>query len=339
MKAINVFLSSVGRRTYIVQYFKEALRGVGSLHAGDARMTYALQQADEQVITPLIYSNEYIPFLLDYCEKHAITAIVPLTDIDLPVLSKHREKFEKIGTRLIISPEKVTHICNDKWQTFCFLRDNGFHTPTSWISIDEALCAIERGELTYPIFMKPRWGMGSIGITKVNSAEEFPIAYRQIARATRETLLKYESAEDFDHAILVQEFLPGDEYGLDIINDLEGNYVNTIVKRKLAMRAGETDVAQIVDVPELKALGERLSATLKHYSNCDVDVFMCDGVPYVLELNCRFGGQYPFSHIAGANLPLQIVHWLQDKSSDIELCSAKVGVTACKDLVPVKISE
>lgn len=71
-------------------------------------------------------------------------------------------------------------------------------------------------------------------------------------------MLKYEAAQDKERCIIILEKLEGQEYGLDVINDLSKVYQGTIVKKKLAMRAGETDCAQIVGVPKLKLLGTRL---------------------------------------------------------------------------------
>ncbi len=85
---MNILLSSVGRRSYMVRYFKKALGKNGLVHAGNSVETYAMQVADRSVITPLIYDTTYIDFLFDYCKKNDINAIIPLFDIDLPVLSR-----------------------------------------------------------------------------------------------------------------------------------------------------------------------------------------------------------------------------------------------------------
>jgi len=54
-------------------------------------------------------------------------------------------------------------------------------------------------------------------------------------------------------------------------------------------------------------------------------------------LNARFGGGYPFSHIAGVNLPKTIINWLSNKPE--EYLSAKIGVLAQKDISMLDISE
>ena len=82
------------------------------------------------------------------------------------------------------------------------------------------------------MILKPRWGMGSIGIYKADNNEELEVFYKKLSREIFNTYLKYESSVDIEQSILIQEMIIGQEYGLDIINDLHGNYQNTIVKKE-----------------------------------------------------------------------------------------------------------
>lgn len=58
--------------------------------------------------------------------------------------------------------------------------------------------------------------------------------------------------------------IKGREYGLDVMNDLDGRYRATIVKEKMAMRSGETDAAGTIDNKELEGLGRTLGTLLCH---------------------------------------------------------------------------
>ena len=80
---MNVLLTSVGRRAYMVKYFKEALGEQGQVHVCNSDdLTVAFHYADKAVIAPLIYSDDYIPFLLRYCKENDIKILVSLFDID-----------------------------------------------------------------------------------------------------------------------------------------------------------------------------------------------------------------------------------------------------------------
>lgn len=328
---MNILLTSCGRRGYLVEYFTNVLHPQGGkVFAANSIYTHALSRADGYFLSPGIYDDTYIDSLLTYAEAHDISAIISLFDIDLPILAANRSRFEQKGIKLVVSDLRITELCNDKWATACYLKKIGLPHPRTFLSLEEAV-----EELSYPIIVKPRWGMGSIGVQKAETEEELRVLYKKVEREIMRTYLKFESQMDRENCVLIQECLLGDEYGLDVVNDLQGQYVNTIVKHKLAMRSGETDIAEIVDIPELSSYGRQLSEALQHIANLDVDCFIAKGKAYVLELNCRFGGQYPFSHIAGADLPRQIVRWLQGGETVSEWCSATIGIKACKEITPV----
>lgn len=328
---MNLLLTSVGRRSYLVKYFKEALDGNGQVHVSNSSgLSPAFPYADHSVVTPLAYSDSYIPFLLEYCQKNNIDAILSLLDLDLPVLAAHREQFAAVGTRLLISDSKVIEICNDKWLSYQFLRENEFQTPTTWISLE----AFHNDGGHFPVLIKPRWGMGSLSIFEAENEMELTVLFHKAKKATLcSPMLRYEAGQDMERCVVIQEKLNGQEYGLDIINDLTGKYQTTIVKKKLAMRAGETDCAQVEDVPVLKRLGQKISSVLGHIANLDADVFMADGKPYVLEMNARFGGGYPFSHLAGVDLPRAIVAWMDGKNVHPGILEAKINIIGHKDIV------
>lgn len=332
-KQLNILFTSAGRRSYLIKYFKEALGNTGKVHvANSSDVSTAFQAADYSVVTPLIYDESYIPFLLNYCEKNKIDAVISLFDIDLPILSGNKQKFAAIGTNVIVSEPETIEICNDKWKTFLFLRENGLSAPETYIHLEKAVRALESNEIHYPVIVKPRWGMGSIAVSEADNEEELRVLYAKAKRSIQKTYLKFESAQDMDESVMIQEKLEGQEYGLDVINNLDAKYQTTIVKLKYAMRSGETDCAVTMDDPHLKEIGCRLSGLMKHVGNLDVDVFLSDNKYYILEMNARFGGGYPFSHMAGVNLPKAIIAWLRKEHVDSSVLEECVGVRAQKDI-------
>lgn len=337
-KSINILLTSAGRRGYLVKYFQEAIKGKGKVCAANSEGdSAALKAADEAVVTPLIHDASYISFLLQYCRKNKVTAVIPLFDIDLPVLSKHRKEFEQIGTRVLVSDPEVIDICNDKWKMYQFLAKNGFDVLPTFIYIQDALRAIRKGKAHFPFIIKPRWGMGSLSVYEAENEKELEILYEKARREVFNCYLKYESMTDRTNSILIQEKVQGWEYGLDNISDLKGNYCITVVKKKEGMRAGETDCATVVNIPELTEFGKRLAAAAKHIANMDIDLVISDDKKYVLDMNARFGGGYPFSHEAGVNLPLAIVKWLQGEEVPIKMLTPRTGATYKKDIRIIEV--
>ena len=336
---MNILLTSAGRRTYMVEYFKKALNGSGKVFASNSVLTHTLLCADEYVLTPNIYEDQYISFLIKYCKQKNINAIISLFDIDLPVLSKNRSVFEKENIKLVVSNYKATQICNDKWETYNFLKNIGINQTPSFITVADTKVALSKKEIAYPLYLKPRWGMGSIGIYKAENDVELDVLYQKLHREIFDTYLKYESASDIEKSVIIQQAIKGQEYGIEILNDLNSKYVTTFAKKKIAMRSGETDIAETVDAKEFKDIAKKISVHLKHVAILDVDCFKTsDGNIAVLEMNCRFGGQYPFTHVAGVDVPKQIVQWLTGAGTDPKLLQITTGLTACKEITPAIIA-
>lgn len=309
---MNILFTCAGRRNYLINYFKEALKGEGKVYATDMQLTApALVDADVAVQVPAIYSPEYIPSLLKIVTENNIRAVISLNDLELPILSEAKGKIEALGAKVIVADEQAIKIAFDKWETVKFLEENNLKSPKTFIDLAEAKEAIEKGELQFPLVIKPRWGSASIGIDFPEDMEELELAYRLQSIRLKRTILAEASKDDIEHAILIQEKIPGKEYGMDVLNDFEGNYLGTFVRQKLQMRSGETDKAISVVNERFEKVGKIIGENLKHIGNLDCDVFEHEGELYVLELNPRFGGGYPFSHEAGMNTAAAYISWLK----------------------------
>lgn len=329
---MNVLLTSVGRRAYIVKYFKEVIGEVGQVHVCNSdNKSIAFKYADKKVISPLIYDENYIPFLVEYCKENRIDIMISLFDMDLLMLAKHKTEFQRVGTDVIVSNPQIIEICNDKWMTYEFLTKNGFNTPKSFLRINDVIKRIAAGSLLYPIVVKPRYGCGSISVAIAYDEEDLIYLTKKVNKEISTSYLKYESAVT-EEKVIYQECLKGQEYGADIINNLKGEMQNVIVRKKIAMRSGETDIAELVDEPIIREELSRLGEITKHIANMDCDVFLVDEKPYILEMNARFGGGYPFSHMGGCNLPQAIVNWVEGKDVSKKLISSRTGITGFKEI-------
>ncbi len=328
---MNVLFTCVGRRNYLLNYLREVLKPGDKIFATDMQRTApGMADADVAIEVPSIYDAGYIEAILGICEEHHIDAIISLNDLELPILSAHKSRFEAQGTRVLISSPEVIDITFDKLRTANFLRGIGLLTPKTFTKKEELTKALDEGEIDFPIVVKPRWGSASIGIEMPKDFEEFELTDRLSRLKLRRTILSTASAQQEAEALLYQEFLPGKEYGMDVLNDLEGNYVGTFVREKLSMRAGETDKAMSVIAPRFEVIGKTISQNLRHIGNLDCDVMEKEGNLYVLELNARFGGGYPFSHEAGARGIACYYEWLSGNSDVGEYLRYKPGLCFAK---------
>mgnify|MGYP002785251964 CR=1 FL=1 len=336
----NILFTCAGRRNYLINYFKAALKGHGQILAADMSfIAPAMAEADIAIKVSDIYSNTYFDELLDICKKYQVTAIISLNDLELPLLTARKAMFEAVGTKVLVSSEKVIEIGADKWETYKFLIEHGFKSPRTFIELDKAKEAIKKGEIQFPVVIKPRWGSASIGIDFAKNEDELELMYSLQSLKLKSTILANLSASDLDRAILIQEKLKGVEFGMDVVNDFDGNFVNCFTRQKLSMRAGETDKAKSVSGGGFVTVGKKLGETVKHIGNMDCDLFIEEnGDMYVLELNPRFGGGYPFSHEAGANTVAAYISWLNGEKNVSKHFNYKEGLIFSKydKLMPIK---
>mgnify|MGYP004531350383 CR=1 FL=1 len=322
---MNILFTCAGRRTYLLKYFKANLSEGDSIVATDMSLTApALQVADVKLQVPAVYDPEYVNVTLKLCKEHNIDALFSLNDLELPILAENKSLFEAIGVKVVVSDPRVIDIAFDKYKTAQWMESIGLTAPKTYINLGECKKALAAGEISFPLFMKPRWGSGSIGLESIADMEELDIYYGLLMKKIKKTILA--TASVGDEYIMIQEKLTGAEFGLDIMNDLNGNNVGVSVKKKLAMRSGETDKAITVDLPEVREMGRKIGESLGHIGNLDVDIMQrADGAYCVLELNPRFGGGFPFSYEAGVNFPLALIKWLKGETVNPEILKPEYG--------------
>lgn len=319
----------------MVDYFKEALQNDGGkVFAINSHLNApALFVADDYAVAPPIHSEGYVEFLIDYCIKNQIDLIVPLLDNDLPVLAKNKARFDSKGIYTLAPEEWVALLANDKFKTFQFLKDQGFETVPTYCDLEDFYTAKQKGEIDFPVIIKPRWGMGSLSVYLVENQEELDFYFKKAQREITNSFLKYESSQDPGRELLIMAYVTGEEYMLDILNDLDGNYQVTVVNRKLLRKGGETEAVETVKHEELEALGQKISKIFRFPLVMDADVFWTNGKAYILEFNPRFSGGYPFSHHAGIHLPKALIKWLKGEVVDPTLyLTPRIGSKAVKGI-------
>lgn len=322
---MNILFTCAGRRTYLLKYFKENMAEGDKVVATDMQLSApALQAADVKLQVPAVYDPEYVNITLNICKEQKIDALISLNDLELPILAENKAKFEALGVKVIVSDPQVIDIAFDKYKTAQWVESLGLVAPKTFVRLADVKEALAKGEIEFPLFMKPRWGSGSIGLESIADMEELDIYYNLLMKKIKKTILA--TASVGDEYIMIQEKLTGSEFGLDIMNDLNGKNVAVSVKQKLAMRAGETDKAVTVDLPEVREMGKKIGETLGHIGNLDVDIMQrADGAYCVLELNPRFGGGYPFSYEAGVNMPKAIIQWVKGEEVDPAILQPEYG--------------
>jgi len=328
---MNVMFTCAGRRNYLLKFFKEILGNKGLIIAGDLDdHASALQEADKAFKLPEIYDDNYFSTLLEICKKNDVKLIIPLNDLELPLLAKIQGKFKESGIIPVISSSEVIDICFDKVKTRDFLEKIKIKVPKTYLSLEKAKQDLKDDIIKFPVVIKPRWGSGSLNMFYPKNMEQLELAYKLISSEIKNSILAKANYDSKESPIIIQEKIEGIEYGIDIVNDLKGNYSTTFTKKKLSMRCGETDKAVTIKDERLEILGETIGKNLKHVGNLDCDIIEKDGRLYVIDMNPRFGGHYPFAHIAGANIPLALIKWANNEIPDSSWKNMKPNITSAK---------
>lgn len=297
---MNILLLSSGTRNKIVQYFKETLENKGRVICTDmSELAPSLYEADMYYIVPRISDPKYIEIILDICKKEKIDAVLSLIDPELSLLAQHKEEFETIGTVVIGSDYKLCEMSLDKYEMFKWLEKHGYNCAKSYLSIEKFMEDVKQGKIDFPVFVKPIKGSASIAITKVYNKESL------------ENL--FQNSEN----LMIQEFLDGQEIGADVYIDMISKEpVSIFTKKKLLMRAGETDKAVSFKNEELFTLISQFVREAGYIGEIDIDVFDIDGMYYISEVNPRFGGGYPHAYESGADHIKMIVNNLENRRNE-----------------------
>lgn len=278
---MNLLFTGVGRRIELLQAFRNAalvLNKELKIYGADMTGTApALAYCDFIRKVVAMKDEKYIDNLLQICAEDYIDLVIPTIDTDLLVLSLNKKRFEAIGTKVLISTPEMVRICRDKNNTSQFFVDCGLCAPmpvNDWTQYKNG----------YPAFIKPKDGSSSINAFKVENAKELEVYATQI--------------EDY----IVQPFVEGKEYTIDIFCDFDGNPISIVPRERVQIRAGEVLKTKITMDDTMINESKTLCKAFKPCGPMTVQ-FIRDvhtGKDFFIEINPRFGGGAPLSMKAGA---------------------------------------
>jgi carbamoyl-phosphate synthase large subunit len=185
--------------------------------------------------------------------------------------------------------------------------------------LDQAFLDLKNGDLEFPLIVKDRFGTGSVGQLFASNKDELFLAYKYIESRKNLKMLKCLDVNEDEPSTIIQEVLTGKEVGLQVVNDLNKKHIISVQMNIFSRWASETESVEIICNKDVLHLGERLSQLLGHVGVLDCDLFLNDRGLHVLDLNPRFGGQYPFAHEAGADLPKAFLNGFANYNPNINL--------------------
>lgn len=325
---MNILILSAGTRDKVVQYFKKEIGDRGRIIATDcSNLAPAVYDADAFYLVPRITAPEYLDVILDICRKEQITGVFSLIDPELSLLAKEREKFLAVGTTPIISDYDLVETCFDKYRMYQLLQKMQIPTGKCYVDKEAFYRAAEKGEISYPVFVKPVKGSASLHINQVGSDKELEVLF------------------DLYDDLMIQEFMNGQEYGADVYIDMiSGKCTSLFVKKKIRMRSGETDKSVSYKDEKLFELIRNFVETCGFRGMIDIDIFEIDGIYYISEVNPRFGGGYPHAYACGVNMPAAVIRNLNGQENEVligdyaeNICMMKYNEIAVRDMNGIEI--
>jgi carbamoyl-phosphate synthase large subunit len=281
VKSLNILVTAASRRVPLVQAFQKALleAGIrGRVISTDVNpLSPAVHVTDRWYHVPLATAPDYLDAIAGICETEQVGLVVPTIDDELELFGRAADWFARQGIRVAVSPEATSRICNDKLATCTYLRHAGVHAAETWLPKD--VPASPR----YPLFIKPRFGRGGVGAHAVHSRKELTFF------------------RDYVENPVVQEFLDGPEYTIDLFCDFTHRAIAIVPRERVVVRAGVMDRGRTVKDRALINLAEQVAGVLPFYGAVNIQCRVVNGEPVIFEINPRFSGGIPLTIAAGAD--------------------------------------
>ena len=307
----NILCCNVGRRGRLMLDFRRSLAGKGRVVGTDNwSVAPALFLADKMYVVPKIRERNYLETVLDICSREDIKAIATFIDPEIELLSAHREVFLSRGILPLCPSERTAHLCFDKYEMFKHLRDHGVRTVLTYRNLASFKEGLEKGEIAFPVFVKPVSGSGSVGARRV---DDMPAL---------EELFK-EGAYDY----IIQELMREGDCDADVYVDcISHEVVSVFSKRKIETRIGGASKTVSFKDPALFDFVREVCSVLELSGPCDMDFFLKDGRYCLSEINPRFGGAYLHAYGAGVDFMKYILRNIDGLANEPEIGCYDEGV-------------
>jgi carbamoyl-phosphate synthase large subunit len=294
MREINVLITAASRRVPLIQAFVQAQKRLGLkgnvITTDMSSLSPGLYFGSKHYIVPLTTDKQYIPIIKSICFKERIHLLIPTIDDELPLFGRYRNDFLAVGIRVAVSSARTGLICNDKYETFRFLKEKGIPFARTWLPEQ-----LDIPNLTYPLFLKPRSGRGSVGAFPIRNERELRFFLEYVPEP------------------VLQEFLCGKEYTIDLLADFNGKVISVVPRERMVIRSGVTDRGQTYNNAEMIQLAICTAEALDIRGPANIQVKLQDNRATIFEVNPRFSGGIPLTIAAGADFP----SWL------IEMCCGR----------------
>ncbi len=307
----NLLFCSVGRRGRLIRDVKDTIGKTGLVIGTDFNSTApALQFCDLRYVVHLITSPDYVDVILNICLENGVKAITTLIDPEIEILASNAHRFKEIGV-IPLCPAKHSAIyCFNKFELYKYLTENGVRTPLTFHDWDDFKSALSEGKISFPIFMKPVCGSGSVGAHKVYNIEQAESDWKS-----------------GDHDYIIQELMTEGDCDADVyVDTISHKAVSVFSKRKIETRIGGASKTISFKDPKLFTFIEKICSLFEFNGPLDMDFFIKDGEYYLSEINPRFGGAYLHAYGAGVDFIKLIVNNINGIENPVNIGDYEEGI-------------
>jgi len=226
--------------------------------------SFGLYKLKKSYVVPKGNEPNFIEKILEIIDKEKPNAILSGPEEELLILSKNKKLIEKKGTIMLCPDYEYVKICADKKKTYLLFKDIGIPTPKLFNDKD----------IKFPCVIKPRFGRGASNVYIVNDFNELNVFIK-----------KFKNDE-----YIIQEYIEGKEYTVDIFSDKEGNIISIVPRIRLNTESGVSVKSKTSYNKEIIDYCKIISKRLKLFGgSCIQCIKNEEGIKFI-EINTRFGG-------------------------------------------------
>lgn len=286
--SVNVLVTSAGSipGIAVIQALKQQDEIPVRVVAADMNpLSVGFYLSDGSVTIPHASSPNFIPCVLDLCAAEGVSVVFPIIDEELQVFADHCDDFAKAGVTLVTNAPDVVRISKDKYETYLFCKTHDILAPETFLPHERSKLSSAK----FPLIVKPRAGRGSRAVFKTENMKQLDFFREYVANP------------------VVQEFIEGTEYTIDILTTFEGEVLSVVPRERIETKAGMSVKGRTVKDGRLIGYGKRIAETVRLFPRGNIQCIDDGGDTYLVEINPKFAATLPFTVRAGVNMPLLIL--------------------------------
>jgi carbamoyl-phosphate synthase large subunit len=254
-------------------------------------MSVGFQVADESYVVPRADSADFVPKVLEICRAQGVNYLFPIIDEELLVFAENSDLFRGHGVTVVSNSAETVRITKDKYAFFRRCQELGVLTPTTYLSNE-----LDSVAASFPLLVKPANGRGSTNVFQIRDRSELEFFARYVPNA------------------IIQPFVEGTEYTIDVMTDLRGNLICALPKERIEVKAGMQVKGRTVKDPRLVEYARNICGLFDLTPRANLQCIRRDGEIFLIEINPKFPASLPLTVAAGLNIPFLLLQLYEGRS-------------------------